>query len=85
MFNSIEFQYKDFFYCITCIIGWLLLWEKKGKWGNKLYIKSLFNIIYMGSVVIVIFLSRLKMEMENYRKKFSDMLDSWSNNIVGSV
>lgn len=58
---------------------------KKGKGGNKLYRKSLFNIIFTGSVVTAIFLSRLKMEMENYRKKFSDMLDSWSNNIVGSV
>ena len=83
MFDSIEFQYKVFFfYCITCIIGWLLLWGKK---GNKLYLKSLFNIIFTGSVVTAVFLSRLKMEMENYRKKFSDMLDSWSNNIVGSV
>lgn len=56
-----------------------------GKKGNKLYLKSLFNIIFTGSVVTAIFLSRLKLEMENYRKKFSDMLDSWSNNIVGSV
>lgn len=79
MFNSIEFQYKDFFYCITCIIGWLLLWEKK-----VIYKEFIQHNIH-GQCGNSNISSRLKMEMENYRKKFSDMLDSWSNNIVGSV
>lgn len=82
MFNSIEFQYKDFFIVLHVLLGGFYSGGKKGK---KLYLKSLFNIIYPGSMVMAIFFSRLKMEMENYRKKFSDMLDSWSNNIVGSV
>lgn len=72
-------------YYLFIFIGWLLFWGKEGKRGEQVISKELFNIIFTGSVVTAIFLCRLKMEMENYRKKFSDMLDSWSNNIVGSV